>query len=359
MPPHATVIGPRQIAVKFAARPIQNHVPDRFYLAHQSTFMSAIDSSLSTTSQSTPPRPSPSLFEAPLFWLSALLGLGVLSPLLPVPDFLTAVFATSTLTIAYVYFVVQFAVQATRRQWPVSRLLLLLVASLLLWAALQWITRPALQSTLMAYMQAKQEAPFGWRFLGIINMTVRSLALVCVGVFGGAIVARLIKTPNMMGPVCTIVALIDIWGVLFGGIVSKLLTNPATKPIAENAMAAMPSAGTASARGGYAIEAPSIGIGDFLFLGLLFAALHALNMNWHGAMRWVTPLVTIALLCITFGLIPFLPGLLFIGLGIAIPNWKYFEYTRDEKFALLWAGLFVVILTAVLYFVIVSQLPAK
>lgn len=268
-------------------------------------------------------------------------------------------FATSTLTIAYVYFVVQFAAQTTRKQWPVKHLLLLLIGSLLLWAALQWVTKPALQSTLMAYAQTKQEAPFVWRMLGIVNMTVRSLALVCVGVFGGAIVARLIKTPNMMGPVCAIVALIDIWGVLLGGIVSKLLTNPATKPLAENAMAAMPSAGTASARGGYAIEAPSIGIGDFLFLGLLFAALHALDMNWQGAVRWVAPLVTIALLCITFGVIPFLPGLLFIGLGVAMPNRKYFQYTRDEKFALLWAGVFVVILTAVLYFVIVSQLPTQ
>lgn len=321
--------------------------------------MAAHDSPVSIPAQPIAPPPSSTLFDAPIFWLSALLVLGILSPLLPVPDFLTAVFATSTLTIAYVYFVVQFAAQTARKQWPIKHLLLLLIGSLLLWSALQWVTKPALQSTLMAYAQAKQEAPLNWRVLGIVNMTVRSLMLVCAGVFGGAIVARLIKTPNMMGPVCAIVALIDIWGVLLGGIVSQLLTNPATKPIAENAMAAMPSAGTASGQRGYAIEAPSIGIGDFLFLGLLFAALHALNMNWQGAVRWVAPLVTIALLCITFGLIPFLPGLLFIGLGVAVPNWKYFQYTRDEKFALLWAGIFVVILTAVLYFAIVSQLPTQ
>jgi hypothetical protein len=59
-----------------------------------------------------------------------------------------------------------------------------------------------------------------------------------------------------------------------------------------------------------------------------------------------------------FGL-PALPGLLFIGLGTAIPNWKFFQYSRDEKFALLYAGILVVVLTAGLYFGVTSFLPRR
>lgn len=52
-----------------------------------------------------------------------------------------------------------------------------------------------------------------------------------------------------------------------------------------------------------------------------------------------------------------LPGLVFIGLGAALPNLKYFQYTREEKFALLYAAVFVALLTVALYFGVMSLLP--
>jgi hypothetical protein len=56
----------------------------------------------------------------------------------------------------------------------------------------------------------------------------------------GTILARLIRHANMIGPIGFAIALIDIWGVLFGGIVSQMLSNKATQPLAEKAMAAGP-----------------------------------------------------------------------------------------------------------------------
>jgi hypothetical protein len=298
-------------------------------------------------------------WQSPYLWLGILLLLSLATPFLPVPSLAAAVAGTILITVLYVVAVVQFAAHATRQQWPIGAQIGLLVVTLLLWAIMQYVTKPLLESMMRAAAEAREDGPPLLRWLGLLNFTLRSLMLVCVGVFGGALVARLIKTPNMIGPVCAIIIMIDIWGVLFGGIVHQLMTNKATQHIASSAMASLPRMASAAARPQqWAIDPPAVGVGDFLFLGLLFAALHNLGMNWRGAVLWITPLIILALLAVTFS-VPALPGLLFIGVGVAIPNWKYFQYTRDEKFALLWAGLFVLLLTAVLYFVIVSQLPSK
>jgi hypothetical protein len=163
----------------------------------------------------------------------------------------------------------------------------------------------------------------------------------------------------MIGPIGAAIALIDIWGVLFGGIVSQLMTNKATQPLAEKAMAAGPKLGAASAaRTGFSISLPAIGVGDFLFIALLLSVLVNLAMNWQKSARLMWILVCFALLSIQFlPFFPALPGLLFIGAAAVLPNWKYFTFTRDERFALLYAGIFVLILTIGLYFGFKSMLP--
>lgn len=292
--------------------------------------------------------PTSALMSSPLFWLLVLAVLDIAMPFVPVHSRATAVVGAVALTVAYVIAVVQFAAQTTRLQLSPALSVALFAASLGLWLGLQWVMDLHLSRPLNFYLYS-----------------LKNLSLLCTAVFGGSVVARVIKFPNMLGPVCAIIAMIDIWGVLFGGIVSQMLTNPATREISKRAMSAHPVLGAAM-HSRYGIPLPAVGIGDYLFLGVLFAALHAHRMNWQGAIRWVVPLVALALLSISLSDVrvlpwdvPALPGLLFIGLGIAIPNLQYFEYTREEKFALLYAGVFVVILTGLLYVGFTKALPAK
>ena len=56
------------------------------------------------------------------------------------------------------------------------------------------------------------------------------------------------------------------------------------------------------------------------------------------------------LMCEVTRFFPALPGLLFIGAGAVLPNLKYFTYTRDEEFALLWAGVLVLVMTVGIHF---------
>jgi len=277
----------------------------------------------------------------PLLWLAVLFAIGVAMPFVPVPNHAAALLGAVIVTVVYVVAVMGLIVGFTRLQLPPAKVAALFFGCLLLWAILGFVIQPQLG------------APDAI-FLRVIAATLRNLSLLGAASLLGVLVSKLITDANMMAPICALIALIDIWGVLFGGIVAQMLEK--APEVSRHAMTTLPTVGAATgAPPELQIPLPEVGAGDYLFLGLLFAALHAHKMNWRGAANWVTPLITLALLSIPLSLLIFdrdimLPGLVFIGLGVALPNLKFFNFTRDEKFALVWAGVFVGILTIGLYF---------
>jgi hypothetical protein len=328
-------------------------------------------SAIATDSETTTDARFPSgYYASPIFWLLAFLILNLSVPFFNIPNKTTAIIGAVALTFAYVCVVVFFGVSVGLKKLPIVHLVAWGVLSLAVWFALdRWIgdvvARPIIDAA-----RATRTRPGGAQLLQLIAVgTVTDMALMCIAVCFGNVAARMIKTPNMLGPVCIVIALIDVWGVLFNGIVSQLMRQ--TPHIAAKAMTSGPKLGAASGSQ-YAIPLPDVGIGDYLFIGLLFGAVIYLGLNWRGAIKWVVPLMIAALLLIIFPqhitnpftgqvvLLDALPGLLFIGLGVAIPNYqRVFQFTREEKFALLYAGIFVAILTGALYLGFKSVLPDK
>lgn len=285
-------------------------------------------------------------FESPLLWLLVLVVLGLAMPFVPVPNPWMAIAGAVLITCVYTVCVVQLIVQFAR-----MRLSPLVIAGFFVVSAAIWgITNFEVLESVMP----RRGSPVSLQQIVLFTSvkTAVDISLLCTAALGGALLSRLISEPNMLAPVSGLIALIDIWGVLFGGIVAQLMEKAPT--VSQHAMSAMPTVGAATASA-WKIPLPEIGAGDYLFLGLLFSALCNNNMNWRGAAKWVTPLVSLALLSIPLSAIFLkqdiaLPGLLFIGLGVALPNWNSFTFTKDEKFAMLWAGVFVAFLTAGLYF---------
>ncbi len=278
-------------------------------------------------------RDAPADFKAWLWPLLLLAALQFSAPFVPIPNRLVAIASITILTLLYVGGVVGFAAGAARQQWKMP----VLIAGLV--------------GCGVAFV-ATQRLPLGFAF----DYAVQNFAVLGLGTFFGLLVARMIRHANMIGPIGVMVALIDIWGVLFGGIVSQLLTNKATKHIADGAMAHGPRLGAATSK--FHLALPDIGIGDYLFLALFLGAIVHFGMNWRASAIWMWAGVSLALLAIVLlPFVPALPGLLFLGAGAVLPNLKYFQFTREEKFALLYAGIFVVVLTIGLYFGFVSMLP--
>ena len=285
-------------------------------------------------------------------------------PLLPLQSALGATVVVLGSTVLHVVAVVQFAALLSRGNWTPAKAAIGLFLGALVWCLLWYCTKPYLEHMQQAELLRQQSMhlvphlPLSFKLIGLANMSVRSTALIVLAVCGGGLVAQMIRSPNLLGPVCALVALIDIWGVLFQGPVSQIMRRAPN--LAEKAMNNLPSATVTTIVHGqrhvHDVLAPSIGVGDYLFIGLLFAALHLNDMNWRGAIKWMTPLIVLSLFCVmTFGWA--LPGLLFIGLGIAIPNLSYFQYTREENFAMLYCAGFVLVLTALIYYGVMHALP--
>jgi hypothetical protein len=306
--------------------------------------------------------PNPSLlrgiFASPFSWLAAFLILNLSVQFLNISTRVAALFGALAVTFAFVSIVVLFAVSVARKKLPLLQILAWGVLALALWLAIDYWISPAIRAPILAAAREARTRPQGWALFQLISLGVLSdMALLILAICAGNLASRLIQTPNMLGPVCAVIALVDVWGVLFGGIVSQLMEKAPT--VAAKAMTSGPKIGAAvSSR--YTIPLPDVGVGDYLFIGLLFGALVWLRLNWRDAMKWVVPLISLALLAIVFlPQVPALPGLFFIALGVIIPNTRTFHYTRDEKFALIYAAIFVAILTVGLYFFLTSQLPEK
>ncbi len=280
---------------------------------------------------------------------------------MPIPSALAAVAGGTLLTLIYVGAVIAFALGIARQKLPVSVALLWLGLSVLVWLGVEYGMWPLVRRAFRAIAENGGAPTASQQMALSFTETLQDLALFCGATLAGTLLARLIRHANMIGPIGAAIALIDIWGVLFGGIVSQMLTNKATQPLANKAMTAGPSLGGASrAKTGFSIALPSIGVGDFLFIALLLSVLVNLSMNWRTSARLMWVLVCFALLSIQFlPFFPALPGLLFIGAAAVLPNWKFFTFTREERFALLYAGIFVLLLTVGLYFGFQAALPSK
>lgn len=301
------------------------------------------------------PRSHP-LAHAPAAWLSAFFVLNLAAPFFNIPNRATAVIGVIAMTIAYVSVAVLFAVSVTRKKLSVPALLGWGVLALALWLLIENLLGPAVIKPIIEAARTTRTRPVGVDLLQIIAMsTLSDMALLSLGVVAGNLGAKMIRTPNMLGPILVVIALIDIWGVLFQGILHQIMIS--APQVAAKAMTSGPRLGAATGSA-FRIGLPDIGIGDYLFIGLLLGAIFYLNLNWKDTVKWMVPLVCAALISITLlPQVPALPGLPFIALAAAIPNWRAFKYTREERFALIYAGILVVVLTLGLYWGAKTYLP--
>ncbi len=304
--------------------------------------------------------PAPRARFSPVWWLYLLAAIRLLGPFLPLPNALAALTGGVVLTAIYIGAVVAFSLGIARRRFKILDALGWLGVCVAVWLSMQRGLLPLVGRAFDSISENGGAPTTSQQLLLSLATILQDLALFGGATFAGTLIARLVRHANMIGPIGAAIVLIDIWGVLFGGIVSQILANKTLAPITEKAMTQGPSLGSAShARTGFSIEIPAIGVGDFLFIALLLSVLVNLSMNWRTSARLMWLLVVVALLAMQLLALPPLPGLLFIGAAAVLPNWKFFKFTREESFALLYAGIFVLILTVGLFFGFKAMLPVS
>ena len=161
-------------------------------------------------------------------------------------------------------------------------------------------------------------------------------------VFLGRIVSRMLREPSILLPVAVVAAVVDFWGVYWGFVAHVSEKAP---EVAQSLSAQVPQMADMP------IAVPmvgAIGAGDFLFLALFMAALHRMGLRLRPTMWALT--ITLTLGPTLALLIPKwlfhheldrLPGLPFISLAALAANWRSLRPSREERWALLYAGVTV------------------
>ncbi len=165
----------------------------------------------------------------------------------------------------------------------------------------------------------------------------------------GSSISGLIRHANLLPPVAIVLTVVDIWTVWLGGFVARIQQKAQegvaiAQRIVEAATVKVPTVATAQ----YArVGIPVIGIGDLFFAAFLFALLWKFGLNARIAFVLSVVFVVLGLMLAQLPFVPFgVPGLPFIALAILLPNLKSFQYTPEEKKALLIGAIFLVVLLA-------------
>ncbi len=176
------------------------------------------------------------------------------------------------------------------------------------------------------------------------QLLLGNTVLIVWAAFAGRLVSRVIREGKLLLPVAVVASLADIITVFWGVVAHVSETAP---EVVETFSAAAPVAAPPG------VPAPilsAVGIGDFLFLALFLAVTLRYAMR-PAKTLWATFGLMLAAPA-AFYLVPNasgMPGLPFISAAVLWANWRYLEFTREEKRALAFTGALVAALAAGLW----------
>ena len=157
------------------------------------------------------------------------------------------------------------------------------------------------------------------------------LAIITAAASIGYLVALRVRDRNLLLPVVMFAAYIDFWTVTRGPVSAVLEKAP---EVAMAVAAPIPAAGT-----GVFVPMTMVGPGDFLFMALVFAAVHRLGLNGARNYWFVFAGMTLGMLAVLFGLLPALPALVVLAVSVVAANWGKFKLTRQEAVSTAIVGL--------------------
>jgi hypothetical protein len=161
-------------------------------------------------------------------------------------------------------------------------------------------------------------------------------------------ISRLVREVKMLLPISVILALVDLYVVFGGGLVTQAVSGKS--PTAEKMMSALTvRLPTQNLRGGATPIPLAIGMADFLFIAMFFACFFQFQIPVRRTFQILYITLSTYMLIVFFSGIS-LPALVPIAIVVIGMNLKRFRYERSELFALLYAGLICSVVAGVLFF---------
>lgn len=170
----------------------------------------------------------------------------------------------------------------------------------------------------------------------------RNMMMIFAATFFGCMVSFAIREPGVLVPGAVVAAMVDYWGVYYGTTLRAVQTAP---EVVQKVSVKVPAFGVIG-------PIATIGPGDFVFLGVFFAAMHRLGLKvpqtFWALLALLAPCLVVVL---AFGLS--IPALVPMAAAVLLVNRAHFRLTRSEKAA----SALVVILVAALLFLLTTAGP--
>lgn len=214
-------------------------------------------------------------------------------------------------------------------KWQIH-LLVLFISLLVIFISLTFvIIHSHIPAMLGRYPNLREHFLILGRLPGIMRLAVILLFISAASALGGAVSYR-VTDKNLLLPVSMFAACIDFWTVNFGVVNRTIQTAP---EIVTAVSAPIPHAGT-----GFFIPNTMIGPGDFLFLALIFSAITRLKMDNPRNFWFIFCTMSIGMMAVVFDILPFLPALTVLGIGVVAANYKEFKLSKQEKISIVIVG---------------------
>ena len=151
----------------------------------------------------------------------------------------------------------------------------------------------------------------------------------------GYMVSLRVSDKNLLLPVVMFAAFVDLWTVTQGPVATMLNKTP---EVASAVSAPIPQVGT-----GAFMPSTLIGPGDFIFMALVFAAVHRFKMNGPRNYWYVFAFMTLGMLAVMFGILHSLPALITLAIAVVAANLREFKLSRQEKISTAVVGIILLI----------------
>jgi hypothetical protein len=181
-----------------------------------------------------------------------------------------------------------------------------------------------------------------WSLMGAVP-GLPGLLFIWFAASAGALLSFVLRGANMIPPVAAVLALVDIWTVLLGGPVQKIMAseNPTAKAITTAMQVRLPR--PAVDKVGATPLYVNVGFADFLFIAFFVAAMCRFAPGPRTYPRMVRALILV--LCSYMLVVMWreinLPALAPMAIAMIALHWKHFHYERSEVFALVYAAVFI------------------
>jgi hypothetical protein len=162
----------------------------------------------------------------------------------------------------------------------------------------------------------------------------------------GRLVSRIIREGKLLLPIAAVASLADIFTVFWGVVAKVTETAP---EVVETFSATAP---VAPPPGVAAPILTAVGIGDFLFFALFLALTIRYAMSPVRTL-WAT-VVLMLVAPVAFFIwpsAPGMPGLPFLAVAALWANWRYLNFDREEKRALMTAAIITLVIAVIIWLV--------